>query len=176
MNLRGPIVITGFMGCGKTQVARALARRLTLSAIDLDETIFQQHGRTAAQLIVDEGEPAFRTIETSTLREVLKTHPASVIALGGGAWITDANRDLIAAHEGVAVLLDTPFELCWQRIEAAVEDRPLGRTRVQAEQRYRSRRPIYQLAKIHIAVMAHDTIDDLAARIETELGNYNAEQ
>ena len=172
MRLRGPIVITGFMGCGKTEVARALARHLNLPAIDLDETILEQHGRTAAQLIVDEGESAFRAIETSTLREVLKSQVNSVIALGGGAWITEANRDLIAEHRGVAVLLDTPFELCWQRIEAAEEDRPLGRTRAQAEQLYRHRQPIYQLAHIHIAVMPHDTLDDLVARVESALENY----
>ena len=174
MRLRGPIVITGFMGCGKTKVARALARRLSLAAIDLDETILEQHGRTAAELIVDEGEPSFRAIETSTLREVLKSQANGVIALGGGAWITEANRDLIAEHRGVAVLLDTPFELCWQRIEAAEEDRPLGRTRAQAEQLYRLRRPIYQLAHIHIAAMPHDTVNDIVARIEADLNRVDA--
>jgi len=54
MKFRGPIVITGFMACGKTQVARALARRLNLTAIDLDNKIATRYGRTAAQLIVDE--------------------------------------------------------------------------------------------------------------------------
>lgn len=174
MKLAGPIVITGFMACGKTEVARALATRLDLAAIDLDEIIAQQHGRTAAQLIDDEGEPVFRAIETKTLREVLKNHTRSVIALGGGAWITEQNRQLILDRGGVAVLLDTPFDLCWHRIEAAAEDRPLGRTREQAEQLYRLRRPIYQLANIHIAVMAQDTVDDVVSRIEAELENFNS--
>jgi shikimate kinase len=173
MKPRGPIVITGFMGCGKTEVARKLARALNLAAIDLDETIAQQQGRTAAQLIVDKGESAFRAIETSTLREVLNTQTHSVIALGGGAWIMGANRELIAEHGGVAVLLDTPFDICWQRIEAAEEDRPLGRTREQAEELYRLRRPIYQLANIHIAVMAHATVADLAGRIESAVESYS---
>ena len=172
MRLRGPIVITGFMGCGKTEVARALARRLDLAAIDLDETILQQHGRTAAQLIVDEGEPSFRAIETSTLRESLKRQANGVIALGGGAWITDENRKLIAAHRGVAVWLDTPFEVCWQRIESAAEDRPLGRTRAQAEERFHQRRPIYQLAPLHISVMAHEAVNDTVARIAVALDNH----
>lgn len=171
MKPRGPIVITGFMACGKSEVARALATRLDLTAVDLDEIIAAQHGRTAAQLIVNEGEAAFRTIETNTLREVLKSHTGSVIALGGGAWITEQNRKLIAEHGSVAVLLDTPFEVCWQRIEAAAEDRPLGRTRAQAEQLYRLRQPVYQLANIHIRLLAHDTVDDVATRIEAELEN-----
>jgi len=93
------------MACGKTEVARALAARLDLALVDLDDKIATLHGRTAAQLIVEEGEPAFRAIETQTLSDVLKTHKQSIIALGGGAWITDENRILIAAHSGVAVWL-----------------------------------------------------------------------
>jgi shikimate kinase len=175
MKLGGPIVITGFMACGKSEVARALATRLDLAALDLDEIIAKQRGRTAAELIVDEGEAAFRAIETNTLRQVLKSYPCSVIALGGGAWITEQNRQLVSEHGGVAVLLDTPFELCWQRIEAAAEDRPLGRTREQAEQLYRQRRPVYQLANIHIPLMAHDTIDEVVTRIEAELENQDSD-
>jgi shikimate kinase len=173
MKLAGPIIITGFMGCGKTEVARALARRLDLEAIDLDDKIAAKHGRTAAELIVVEGEAAFRAIETNTLREFLQTTTPNVIALGGGAWITEENRELIAAHRGVAVLLDTPFAVCWQRIEASAEDRPLGRTREQAEQLYRQRRPIYQLAQLHIPVMDQESIDSTVARIETGLANYH---
>jgi shikimate kinase len=174
MKLRGPIVITGFMGCGKSEVARELARRLNLTAIDLDDKVATQDGRTAAELIVDEGEPAFRVIETNTLREVLKSHTAIVIALGGGAWITEENRKLIAAHGGVTVWLDTAFELCWQRIEASTEDRPLGRTRAQAEQLFRARRPTYQLADIHVAVMDHEAVGDISARVETAVLSYEA--
>ena len=166
MKLTGPIVITGFMGCGKTEVARTLARRFALTLVDLDQRIAEQHGRTAAQLIVEEGEPAFRAIETQTLRELLQENAAGVIALGGGAWITAANRDLIQQHHGVTIWLDTPFELCWQRIETSPLDRPLGRTRVQAEQLYRDRRAVYQLAAIHLPVLAHETTAELVDRLK----------
>lgn len=172
MKLRGPLVITGFMGCGKSEVARALAHRFDLTIIDLDDKIATQYGQTAAQLIIDEGEPAFRAIETSTLREVLKSHTAVVIALGGGAWITEANRKLIAAHEGLAVWLDTAFAVCWQRIAASAADRPLGRTRDQAEQLFHLRRPIYQLADIQVPVMDHEHVNDTVARIEALLSSY----
>jgi len=170
MKLTGPIVITGFMGCGKTEVARALARRFELTLVDLDQQIAEQHGRTAAQLIVEEGEPAFREIETHTLRALLEAGTAGVISLGGGAWITAANRELIEQHHGVAVWLDTPFDLCWQRIETSAQERPLGRTRAQAEQLYRDRRAVYQLAAIHLPVLAHQTAADLVAHLEVALG------
>ena len=166
-----PIVIVGFMACGKTEVARALARRLDLPLTDLDHAIAERHGRTSAQLIVEEGEPAFRKIETETLRQVLEDGIA-VVALGGGAWITEPNRKLIDDHAGLSVWVDTPFELCWQRIEASPEVRPLGRSREQAEQLYRLRQPVYQLAAIHVPVIAHEPLKNLVDRLETEVKNH----
>ncbi len=169
MKTRGPIVIVGFMGCGKTGVARELARQLDLATIDLDERVAAQHGRTAAELIREEGEPAFRAIETAALKELLDSHAAGVIALGGGAWIVDANRELIARHDGFSVWLDTPFAVCWQRIEASEDDRPLGRTRTRAEQLYKRRRPIYQLAALHLSLLGHETVESIANRIVAEI-------
>ena len=166
-----PIVVVGFMACGKTEVARALARRLNLPLADLDKTIAQQQGRTSAQLILEEGEPEFRRIETATLREVLEGGIA-IVALGGGAWITEANRKLISEYQGLSVWLDTPFELCWQRIEASPEDRPLGRNREQAEQLYRSRQPTYELATIRVPVVAHEPLENLIDRLEAELNKH----
>jgi shikimate kinase len=175
MKPAGPIVITGFMGCGKTEVARALAGRLGLAMLDLDTEILKQQGRTVAQLIVEDGEPAFRAIETDTLRALLQTGTASVIALGGGAWITDENRKLIGQHNGVSVWLDTPFAVCWQRIESSSDDRPLGRTREQAERLFQLRQPVYQLATIPVPVMAHEHLDSIVARLEVELAKLRHE-
>lgn len=145
------IVITGFMGSGKTMVARELARRLDLPMVDLDERITHTQGRSPAQLIVEEGEPAFRLIESAVLRELLLTGSANIIALGGGAWIQKTNRDLIEESGYLSVWLDTPFEVCWARMEASGESRPLGRTKEQAKRLYDLRRPIYQLADVCIS-------------------------
>ena len=144
------IVITGFMGCGKTLVARKLARHLNLTMVDLDEKITEKEGRSPAQLIVEEGEAAFRLIESVVLRELLEADAAHIIALGGGAWIQKTNRDLIKEYDYLSIWLDAPFEVCWARIEASSENRPLGRTKDQAHMLYEQRRPIYQLATIHI--------------------------
>lgn len=144
------IVITGFMGSGKTLVARKLARHLKLTMIDLDEKITEKEGRSPAQLIVEEGEAAFRLIESAVLRELLEADAAHIIALGGGAWIQKTNRDLIKEYDYLSIWLDAPFEVCWARIEASGEDRPLGKTKEQAKALYDQRRPIYQLADIRI--------------------------
>lgn len=171
MNTSGPIVIIGFMGCGKTAVARVLARRLDLPFVDLDHLIAEQHGRTAAQLIREEGEAVFRAIETKTLHQLLENSAQRVIALGGGAWITEVNRKMIDQYNGVSVWLDTPFDVCWQRIERSDEDRPLGRTREQAEQLYRARQPVYQQAKIRLASEPQEPLDSIVDRLESAVND-----
>ena len=161
MKRTGPIVITGFMGCGKSKVARELAHRLNVSMIDLDDRITAQQGQTPAQLISEAGESAFRVIETNALRELLESGEAGVVALGGGAWIESANRDLIGEYGCLSVWLDAPFALCWERISASAEDRPLGRTIEDAEARYNFRKPIYALAQIHIPVIEHEEVEEI---------------
>ncbi|HEX6719777.1 MAG TPA: shikimate kinase [Pyrinomonadaceae bacterium] len=163
------LVITGFMGCGKTRVARELAQRLNLEMIDLDDRITQREGRSPAQLIKEEGEQSFRSIESDVLQELLKAKHSGVIALGGGAWIEERNRDLLNQYGCKSVWLDVPFEVCWSRIEASAEDRPLGKTREEAEARYARRRPFYALARVHIAVTVDETFEDLVSRIEAAL-------
>ena len=167
--MKQTIVITGFMGCGKSQVARELARRLEVPMIDLDDRITAREGQTPAQLITEAGEPAFRAIETNTLLELLQTKAPGVIALGGGAWIESANRDLIHWYGCISVWLDTPFAVCWERISASTDERPLGKTIEQAEARYDLRKPIYSLARIHIPVAGPESVDQLVSRIEVQL-------
>ena len=162
------IVITGFMGSGKTRVARELARRLNLEMVDLDDRITEQQGRTPAQLIVEEGEEAFRSIESEVLRDLVKTDTSRVIALGGGAWIQNQNRDLIKQYRYLSVWLDVPFEVCWARIETSGENRPLGKTREQAQALYDLRRPVYKLADVRIQIGTENS-EELVSRIERHL-------
>src|SRR6185295_7318378 len=109
------IVVVGFMGCGKTEVARRLATRLELPFIDLDDLITQTEGRSPAQLIREDGEQTFRKIETRVLTDLVERDEDAVVALGGGAWIESVNRQLISNSRAVSVWLDTPFEVCWER-------------------------------------------------------------
>ncbi|HEX3249976.1 MAG TPA: shikimate kinase [Pyrinomonadaceae bacterium] len=161
------VVITGFMGCGKSKIARALARSLDLTMVDLDDSITARTGRTPAQLINEDGERAFRRIESDALREVLRSGAAGVIALGGGAWIEAENRELINQYRCASVWLDVPFEVCWSRIESGGEDRPLGKTRSEAEALFQRRRPVYQLANFHITVQDYEDLDDLISRLKS---------
>jgi len=154
------------MGCGKTRVARELARRLGVVMVDLDDQVTKRVGRSPAQLIVEDGEPAFRAIEFDTLRNVLQTGEARVIALGGGAWIQEPNRRLLDQYSCLSIWLDAPFEMCWTRISASQEIRPLGKTREQALALFEQRRPVYELAKVHV-VIDEENFEDLVSRIQS---------
>ena len=169
MGFQKLIAITGFMGCGKSEVARSLAQRLKTEMSDLDELITQSVGRTPAQLIEQEGECAFREIETNTLVGLLRSKSSGVIALGGGAWIERANRALLRRVDAISVWLDTPLEICWERIVNSSENRPLGKTKEQATELYERRLPIYRLADIRVEVTANAEAENLAARIIDEI-------
>jgi shikimate kinase len=147
-----PIIIIGFMAAGKTTVAAALAERLGYGLIDLDQFIEQREGRSIQAIIDEEGEKAFREIESEALGDALKTGSPCIIALGGGAWTIERNRALIDQHTRRTVWLDAPFELCWQRIEDGGNVRPLARERAKTRQLYDERRAIYSQAALRIKV------------------------
>ncbi|MDQ1727884.1 MAG: shikimate kinase [Pyrinomonadaceae bacterium] len=163
------IVIIGFMGTGKTTVAEALGRRLDRRSLDLDDMITARQKRTPRQIIEADGEPAFRRIETGMLRGALKEQCAAVLALGGGAWTIAENRDLITERGAIAVWLDAPFELCWERIAAGGQTRPLARSRAEAEKLYAARQPLYRLAAVRIPVHESDSVADLVVKIARAL-------
>ena len=146
------IVIVGFMGCGKTAVARELALLRNERWADLDERIQELEGRTPAQIIIEDGETVFREMETSALKTLLSANGEQVIALGGGAWTIAVNREILREHGSVTIWLDAPFELCWKRIEADGQARPLAPSREIAQKLYSDRRPIYSLADLHVTV------------------------
>jgi shikimate kinase len=163
MNRR--IVILGFMACGKTTVAHEVARTLACRCVDLDSFITERERRSPAEIITQDGEDAFREVETLALRDILQDKDQHVIALGGGTWTTPANRTLIALYDCLTVWLDAPFELCWTRITSGDVNRPLAPDRDTARDRFHARRADYQLAEKQISVDDHRTATDLAKEI-----------
>ena len=144
------IFIVGFMGCGKTTVARELARMLGKPFVDLDEQVERVEGRSPEQIISQDGEQPFREKETGELRELLRGAQGAVVALGGGAWTIAVNRELIQSVDSVVVWLDTPFDVCWQRIEQDAQLRPMAPSRAAAESLFSERLAFYQMADLRI--------------------------
>ena len=159
------IVILGFMACGKTTVAKELARQLECEFVDLDSFITEHQGRSPAEIIQQDSEERFRELETLALRDCLQNKDAQVIALGGGTWTLPENRTLTTLHDCETVWLDVPFEVCWNRIVSSETTRPLAPDRHTALSRYESRRPDYTLASHRIVVGESDSVETIAEQI-----------
>lgn len=110
------------MGAGKTTVGRTLARQLGFSFIDLDEVIEEQAGKSIRQIFSEYGEGEFRRRETAAIRSC-RNYRDVVIALGGGAYVSETNRDILR-ELGKTVWLDCAVEICLARIQNAAS-RPL---------------------------------------------------
>lgn len=116
------IVLTGFMGCGKSTVARLLAARLDWPCVDLDARIEARAGKSIARIFAEDGEPHFRELESQLVAQ-LPTTPAQVVATGGGTLLRAENRARLESL-GQLVCLWTEPEVLAQRL-AGVANRPL---------------------------------------------------
>jgi shikimate kinase len=109
-----PIFLVGFMGAGKTTVGRALARQLRWDFFDLDDLIEQRVGKSVQAIFADSGESEFRRLEREALQSCSKL-VRTVIALGGGAYVSEENRTSLRGI-GKTIWLDCPLEVCLRRI------------------------------------------------------------
>lgn len=108
------LYLTGYRGSGKTSVARHLAMCLGVDPIDLDDLIETAAGMTIREIFQREGEAGFRQREQAALQR-LQHLPATVVALGGGAILSEENRQLIR-RTGHCVWLDADLQTLVQRI------------------------------------------------------------
>ncbi|MHB1699154.1 MAG: shikimate kinase [Acidobacteriaceae bacterium] len=165
------VVLTGYMGAGKTTVGRLLAARIGWEFVDLDDLIEQRTGKTIADIILHDSEPAFRRIESQALVVALGRRDA-VLALGGGATESLTNRLLLEQTPATLnVFLDAPFDVLLQRCKtqsnAAV--RPILFDPAAAESRFQTRLPLYRrIAGLTLETSAQDadaTVDALLAAL-----------
>lgn len=118
------IVLTGFMGAGKTTVGRMLAARLGWNFIETDEMIERRTGMSISQIFQLHGEAYFRQMESEVVRELARvSRESSVIATGGGVVLRPDNISALRSA-GVIVYLDVTPEEAWQRLRGK-KDRPL---------------------------------------------------
>lgn len=104
------IIITGFMGTGKSAVGREVARRLGRPYVDMDAVLEERAGKPIARIFAEEGEPAFRRMESELCAE-LSRQRGLVIATGGGTLVNQANRALMMESGTVICLNATPEEI-----------------------------------------------------------------
>ncbi|MCB9451999.1 MAG: shikimate kinase [Anaerolineaceae bacterium] len=124
------IVLTGFMGTGKTTVGHLVAARLKREFIDTDAELVRRDGRAIPDIFAQDGEAAFRAMERRLCR-FLAAHRGYVIATGGGMLVDDGNRRVMLAS-GLVICLNATPEAIEQRVGDTAGERPLLRDDWQA--------------------------------------------
>lgn len=163
------LVLTGFMGSGKSTVGRLLAEGLGWTFVDLDTAVEAHLGLPVPAIFAQSGEEAFRAAEVHELG-LLLTRSQQVVALGGGAPGTPAVQQLLsAAGETLVLHLQAPFPLLYERcrvqaLDPAATDRPLLGDTEAAGRRFVERQALYERVAHH-AVDASATPATVAGAI-----------
>ena len=116
------IILTGMMGAGKTTIAKLLAEKLNIKAIDIDSLIEQNEREKIAEIFSNKGEEYFRKIEKETIKNIF-TPENLIISLGGGALENQETRNILLNNSTVIYLQTSP-EIIFERIKSNTE-RPL---------------------------------------------------
>lgn len=157
------LFLVGFMGAGKTTIGRRLGEVLGVPFVDLDEEVERSTGRTVRELFAEQGESAFRGLESQALQRAAQL-PEVVIATGGGTLTQEANRALIE-RSGASLFLNPPFATLARRIAfGGKDDRPLFRDPAHAFELYRERLPLYRGCDFVLDVRDDETADEVASR------------
>lgn len=159
---RGPIVLVGMMGVGKSTVGRRLAARLGVGFVDADEEIEKAAGMTITEMFERYGEAYFRDGERRVIARLMDGEP-KVIATGGGAFMQEDTRALILEH-ALAIWLNADIDTLVDRVSRR-EGRPLLKgkdPRVVLTELAAIRNPVYALCPIHVksAAAPHDVAVD----------------
>jgi len=170
------IVLTGFMGAGKTTVGALLAERLGWEFVDSDRIVEARAAMTIADIFSSRGEGAFRELETEAIRNAC-SHDQLILALGGGAIETASTRDFLASLTDTLIIfleapLDTMIARCAENPDGPV--RPVLADRDRLNDRWSRRLPWYRQA--HLTVETGELSPDAVAesimqRLEPGTGN-----
>ena len=170
-HLKRTVVLVGMMGSGKTAIGRALAAALDVPFVDSDAAIEEAAAATIAEIFERDGEAFFRKREAEVLRRLL-SGPPGIVSTGGGAFLSEANRDAIA-QMGVAVWLDADLDILWERVRHK-DTRPLLRTadpKATLTAIYQERTPIYSLAGLKITVKDNASIEQTMRSVRDTLAS-----
>jgi shikimate kinase/3-dehydroquinate synthase len=155
------LALLGFMGAGKSTIGLEVAERVARPFVDTDAEIERLHGPIPE--LFQRGEPEFRRLEEQVVAEAL-AGPLSVIALGGGAVLSERTRERLRAH-AFALHVDVDVSEAWARVRGS--DRPLARDQEEFGRLYDDRRTVYAEVADEVVGDAEDTLlASLAVRVE----------
>lgn len=160
------LYLVGFMGAGKSTVARALARRLDWKVEDIDERVEKRERRDISTIFRQEGEPYFRSVEQEELIALLPAR-GTVVATGGGTIVEPVAREMML-RDGAVIWLDAPFATVLDRVPLDGR-RPLAADRLEMESLYNQRLMAYSRAHLRLDA-GKSSVEDLVDQIVDWLG------
>ena len=163
------IFLIGFMGCGKSTVSKELSRQFGLKIIEMDQLIAERERMSIPDIFSKKGEPYFRALETSLLKD-LKTQTNLVVSCGGGVAMRRENVALMK-EQGRIVLLTAKPKTILERVSHS-DDRPLLKGRKTISEitgLLSARRPAYEAAADFCVTTDHKDASDIAVEIMGKL-------
>ena len=171
MSTRPVAVLIGPPGAGKSTVGPLLAALLGAGFAETDAMVEDAAGKPVSDIFIADGEPAFRDLERTAVAQALASHPG-IVALGGGAVMDPATRQLLAGHR--VVYLETGFAAAVQRV-GLDSPRPLllRNPRARMRELLAERLPVYEaLARITVVTDDRDPqeiADEIAATVTARI-------
>ena len=168
--------LTGFMGCGKSSVARELSALMDCPLVDLDAYIEEREGRTIPEIFKEGGEALFREKELSALREVVESDMDRdiVLSLGGGALTLQESRDIVHEMTFCIYLKAQVDTLVGNLLRGGTSSRPMlseeKSLREQVEGLLSRRKDIYEGCARMIIATDGKSFREVAEEISRELG------
>lgn len=159
------IFLIGFMGCGKSTIARKLSSQLGLPQIEMDEQIVKEQGMPITEIFEKYGEPHFRDIETDLLKRLCEQEDA-VVSCGGGAVLRKENIEMMKAA-GRIVLLTAKPETILERVKHN-HDRPVLNGHMNVEyisELMEKRRACYEAAADFVVATDGKSIEQICDEI-----------
>lgn len=164
------IILTGFMGSGKTTVGLRLSYKLRMPVEDTDKLIERREGCSVTEIFARKGEDCFRELETALLRELMDRKQGCIFSVGGGTPVRAENRKLLR-QLGKVVYLRVRPDTVYERLKGD-NTRPLlqcGNPRERIRCLMESRREAYESAA-HLILDGDDTsIEDIVEKIAEEM-------
>ena len=171
------IILVGFMGTGKSTIARVLQQRLGYPVVEMDQILEKRAGKPISRIFEEDGEEKFREMESGLLGELDDpTGGTRIISTGGGIVVRPENRAILP-RLGYVVWLKVPVEVILART-AQSKHRPLLQTE-NPEERIRAlmelRNPMYEVVS-HLALETADLDSDEIASGILECARYHFAQ
>ena len=163
-NMSNLVFFIGMMGCGKTVVGKAVAKKLGMDFIDMDSEIEKEEGISINEIFATKGEFYFRSLERDMLQK-LSMLKKTIISCGGGVFLAKENIERINSN-GISIFLNTNESIILQRLKKD-KHRPLLKGNKSPLEILKERLPFYRQATITVDITKSDTEANVINCIES---------